>query len=73
VKRRKLCTILRRNGLEQTAGRGKGSHAYFEHPDDAEKATIVPHYNEIGPELLRQILTQAGKTRPEYEPRLRGR
>jgi hypothetical protein len=58
--------VLRRNRLDARKKRGKGSHGWHAHPDDADKHTTVPDYPEISVDLLLQILKQAGKTRDEY-------
>jgi predicted RNA binding protein YcfA (HicA-like mRNA interferase family) len=51
--------------------RGKGSHAWFEHPDDPSRSTTIPDRDVISKDLLIRILRQAGKTRDEWEARLR--
>lgn len=71
VKRRILVAVLRRNGLVEAPLRGKGSHAWFEHPDDPARCTTIPNRDEISKDLLLRILKQSGKTRSEYEARLR--
>jgi predicted RNA binding protein YcfA (HicA-like mRNA interferase family) len=71
AKRRALLAVLRRNGLVEDPGQGKGSHVWLAHPDDPSKCTTIPSYPEIGPDLLLRILKQAGKTREEYEARPR--
>jgi predicted RNA binding protein YcfA (HicA-like mRNA interferase family) len=52
-------------------GRGKGSHAWFQHSEDPSRKTSVPNRDEIVPGLLSTILDQAGKTREEFFERLR--
>ena len=71
VKRHRLVAALRRNGLEQRPGKGKGSHTWFEHPSDPTRATTVPAHQEIRPPLLNQIRTQVRKSREEFERLLR--
>ena len=62
--------VFRANGLEvkKTRGKqqGKGSHCAMEHPDDANKSTIVPGYSEIDKSLAARMIRQAGKTIKEY-------
>jgi predicted RNA binding protein YcfA (HicA-like mRNA interferase family) len=71
VKRQRLVAVLQMNGLELVPGRGKGSHAWYEHPHDPSRHTAVPDRREISGRLLAAILTQAGKTREEFFARLR--
>ena len=70
MKRHKLAAVLRRNGLVEYPGRGKGGDTWFEHPDDPTKATTVPGHNEIKVGTLSSILRYAGKSRKEYQERL---
>ncbi len=71
VRRRTLIAVLQRNGLVEAPARGKGSHAWFEHPADPTRCTTVPNRDAISKDLLIRILRQAGKTRDEYLQRLR--
>jgi predicted RNA binding protein YcfA (HicA-like mRNA interferase family) len=66
-----LVAVLRLNGLVEKPVRGKGSHAWFEHPDEPTKCTTVPDRDQISRDLPIRILKQAGETRDEYQARLR--
>jgi predicted RNA binding protein YcfA (HicA-like mRNA interferase family) len=70
VKRRLLIAVLRRSGLVEKPLQGKGSHSWYEHPDDPAECTTVPDCDEIGRDLLLRILRQAGRTRDDYQARL---
>ena len=71
VRRRALIAVLQRNGLVESPTRGKGSHTWFEHPEDPTRSTTIPDRDVISKDLLLRILRQAGKSRDEYEARLR--
>jgi predicted RNA binding protein YcfA (HicA-like mRNA interferase family) len=62
--------VLKRNGLVEVPGKGKGSHAWFAHPEDPSRCTAVIDDEEICVDLLKRIITEAGKTREEYLGRL---
>lgn len=71
MKRNKLVAVLQRNGLVPIGRRGKGSHQLFRHPVFRDRFTTVPDRDVISDGLLKAILTQAGKSRDEYQERLR--
>jgi len=71
VKRRVLVAVLQLNGLVAKPVRGKGSHVWFEHPDDPTRSTTVPDRDEISKDLLIRTLKQARKSRDEYQALLR--
>ncbi len=66
AKRRHLVAVLRRNGLVECPDRAKGSHAWFQHPDDPSRHTTVPDREEVPVGLLQVIIAQAGKDRKRY-------
>ena len=65
-KRRKLTKVLRENGLAEFKKKGKGSHTWWEHPDDPARATTVPDSETIKEGTANAIIEQAGKTVDEY-------
>ena len=71
VKRYRLVAVLQMNGLELIPGRGKGSHEWYEHPEDPTRHAPVPRRREIDGRLLSAILAQSGKTREEFFAHLR--
>jgi len=56
---------LRRAGFEVV--RTRGSHQFLQHPDG--RATVVPVHvrEEIGPGLLRKILSDCELTKEQFE------
>ena len=46
-KRRDLERALGRNGLQEYPERGKGSHTWWEHPDNPRRCTTVPGGVEV--------------------------
>jgi len=71
VRRRVLEAVLRHNGLTDDPKQGKGSHRWFGHPDGPLRFTTIPDRDEISKDLLIRILRQVGKTREQYQKRLR--
>jgi len=59
--------VIESNGLRRVPGRGKGSHAFYQHPDDERRSVTVPGYDVIDPDLLAVMIREAGKTRDEYQ------
>ncbi|MCY3882117.1 MAG: addiction module toxin, HicA family [Dehalococcoidia bacterium] len=68
---RELDGILRRLGFESR--QGKGSHVFYRHPDG--RTTTVPDHRarQIGPSLIRSILSDINLTRDEYLAARQGR
>jgi len=66
VKRRRLLAVLRSNGLVDCPERAKGSHVWFQHPDDPSRHTTVPDHDTIPVGTLHVIISQAGKDRKGY-------
>jgi len=52
VKPRVFVKVIERNGLSKVPRRGKGSHEFYQHPDDETKSVTVPDYDIIDPDLL---------------------
>ncbi len=63
---RKVITALRRAGLVELTGRGKGSHHRLYHPNDLTITVTVPHHREIKRGTLHNIIEDAGLTREEF-------
>lgn len=72
VRRRELVKALKENGLVESTKRGKGSHTWWEHPDDSAKATSVPASATLPIGTVDAILAGAGKDRKLYHDRFRG-
>ena len=70
ARRRKLVAVLRKNGLVEVPGQGKGSHTWYAHPQDPTRCTAVIDDEEICVDLLKRIPVESGKTREEYLARL---
>ena len=67
VKPRIFVKVIQENGLREVVGQGKGSHAFYQHPDDERRSVTVPDYDIIDPDLLVQMIRESGKTRAEYQ------
>jgi predicted RNA binding protein YcfA (HicA-like mRNA interferase family) len=67
AKPRVFVRVRESNGLRRVPGRGKGSHAFYQHPDDEQRCVTVPDYDAIDPDLLATMVREAGKTRDEYQ------
>ena len=65
-RRRTLASALRKNGLSEYEGRGKGSHTWWEHPDNPSLCAAMPGKAEIRAGTARQILEDTGKTVEHY-------
>ena len=63
---RKVIAALRRAGLVELPGRGKGSHHMLYHPNDPTITVTVPHRREIKRGTLHSLIEDAGLTREEF-------
>ncbi len=61
-----VIAALRRAGLVELTGRGKGSHHRLYHPNDLSITVTVPHHHEIKRGTLHSIIEAAGLTREQF-------
>jgi predicted RNA binding protein YcfA (HicA-like mRNA interferase family) len=67
VRPRVFVRVIESNGLRKVPGRGKGSHDFYQHPDDERRRVTVPSYDVLDPDLLAMMLREVGKSRSEYQ------
>ena len=61
-----VMAALRRAGLVELPGRGKGSHHMLYHPNNQTITVTVPHHREIKRGTLHSLIEDAGLTREEF-------
>jgi predicted RNA binding protein YcfA (HicA-like mRNA interferase family) len=67
VRPRVFVKVIESNGLREVPRRGKGSHDFYQHPDDERRSVTVPNYDVIDPDLLAMMIREVGKSRVEYQ------